>query len=176
MIGQHQHFGRAGDHVDAHRAENLFLCCRHKGIARTDNLGDRGDGLCAIGQGCNGLRPADTVNLGNTGEPCSGQNQGIEDPVRTGNNHDNALNPGNLCRHGVHQHRAWIAGAATGHIKADRFNRRPARAQTDTQFIFVIIIPGHLPGVMLADTLVRQFQRLHGLFVDLAKGRVNFIG
>ena len=67
-IGEHQHFRRAGDHVDADRAEDAALGGRHIGVAGPDDLGDRGDGLGAIGERRDRLRAADAVNLVDAGE------------------------------------------------------------------------------------------------------------
>ncbi len=41
-IGDDQHLGRSGDHVDAHRAEHLALGGGDIGIAGPHDLGDRG--------------------------------------------------------------------------------------------------------------------------------------
>ena len=43
LVGEDQHLGRAGDHVDADRAEHQPLGRRHIGVAGTDDLGDRLD-------------------------------------------------------------------------------------------------------------------------------------
>ena len=40
-VGDDQHLGRAGDHVDADRAEDLALGGRDIGVAGADDLGDR---------------------------------------------------------------------------------------------------------------------------------------
>ena len=62
-VGDHQHLGRAGDHVDADRAEDLALGGRDIGIAGADDLGDRADRLGAIGERGDRLRAADAVDL-----------------------------------------------------------------------------------------------------------------
>ena len=62
-VGDHQHFRRAGDHVDADRAEHLALGGRDIGVAGADDLGDRADGLGAIGKRGDRLRAADAVDL-----------------------------------------------------------------------------------------------------------------
>src|SRR5262249_56714157 len=48
LVGQHQHLGRTGDHVDADLAEHQPLRRRHVGVARADDLVDRRDGGGAI--------------------------------------------------------------------------------------------------------------------------------
>jgi hypothetical protein len=52
-----------GDHVDADLAEHLALGGGDIGIAGADDLGDRRDGVGAIGQRGHGLRAADAVDL-----------------------------------------------------------------------------------------------------------------
>ena len=50
LVGDDQHFGRAGDHVDADGAEDLALGGGDIGVARPDDLVDRRDGLGAVGE------------------------------------------------------------------------------------------------------------------------------
>ncbi len=50
LVGDDEHFRGAGNHVDPDGAENLALGGGDIGIARTDDLGDRGDRLRAIGE------------------------------------------------------------------------------------------------------------------------------
>ena len=40
LVGEDQHFRRAGDHVDADLAEDAALGRRHPGVAGADDLGD----------------------------------------------------------------------------------------------------------------------------------------
>jgi hypothetical protein len=49
FVGNHQHLGRPGNHVNADSPEHLALGFGHIGIARPDDLGDRGDGAGAEG-------------------------------------------------------------------------------------------------------------------------------
>ena len=77
VIGNDQHLGRTGDHVDIDRAERQLLGCRNKGVARTNDLVHLRDKARAVGQRGNRLRAAD----GNNG-----------------------IYTGNLGRNGVHQH------------------------------------------------------------------------
>ncbi len=77
VVGKHEDLGRSGEQVDADPAEQLALRLRDKGIARTNDLVDRLDGLRPIGQCCNRLCPANPVNFVNTGNPCGGQNQRV---------------------------------------------------------------------------------------------------
>ena len=67
-VGDDQHLGRAGDHVDADLAEHLALGRRHIGVARPDDLGDRRDRRGAIGERRDRLRAADAIDLVDAGE------------------------------------------------------------------------------------------------------------
>ena len=67
-VGDDQHFGRAGDHVDADGAEDLALGGGDIGVAGADDLADRLDGLGAVGERADRLRAADAVDLGDAGD------------------------------------------------------------------------------------------------------------
>ena len=59
--------------------------------------------------------------------PAGGGKHGrIDGAARGRHDDDDTLDAGDLGRHGIHQHRARIAGRAAGHIEADRFDSRPA--------------------------------------------------
>ena len=77
-VGDDQHFRRAGDHVDADRAEHLPLGGRDIGIARPDDLGDRPDRLGAVGKRGDRLRAADPVDLRHAGEIGGDQHQRVD--------------------------------------------------------------------------------------------------
>ena len=62
-VGDDQHFGRAGDHVDADRAEHLPLGRGDIGVAGADDLGDRAYRFRAVGERGDRLRAADAVDL-----------------------------------------------------------------------------------------------------------------
>ena len=147
-VGDHQHFRRPGDHVDADRAEHLALGGGDIGIAGADDLGDRPDRLGAIGKGGDRLRAADAVDLRNAGDIGRHQHQRIDDAARRRHHHDDALDAGHPGRHGVHQHRARIARRAARHIEPDRLDRRPARAEFDAGGIGIAVVLRLLPLVM----------------------------
>jgi hypothetical protein len=50
--------GGSGDHLDTHVAEHQSLGRGHVGVARAHDLVDAGNALRAVGQGSDGLRPA----------------------------------------------------------------------------------------------------------------------
>ena len=57
------HLRRAGHHVDADLAEHLALGGGDIGVAGADDLGDRRDGLGAVGERGDRLRAADAIDL-----------------------------------------------------------------------------------------------------------------
>ena len=70
-IGEHDDLGRPGDHVDADDAEHPPLGRRDIGVAGADDLGDRRDGLGAVGERGDRLRAADAVDFVDAGDACA---------------------------------------------------------------------------------------------------------
>ena len=68
VVGDHQHFRRAGDHVDADLAEHLPLGGGDIGVAGADDLRHRRDRRRAVGQRRHRLRAADAIDLGDAAE------------------------------------------------------------------------------------------------------------
>ena len=62
------HLRRPGDHVDADLAEHLPLGGGDVGVARPDDLVDRGDALGAVGKRRDRLGAADAIDLVDAGE------------------------------------------------------------------------------------------------------------
>ena len=77
VVGEDQNFRRAGDHVDADLAEDAALGGCDKGVAGTDDLGDRSDGPGAIGERGDRLRAADAVDLVDAGERAAARTSGL---------------------------------------------------------------------------------------------------
>ena len=119
-VGDDQDLGRAGDQVDADRAEDQPLGRGDVGIARSHDLGDRRDGGGAVGQRGDRLGAADPVDLVDAGQPGGDEDQRVDAAVRRRRDHDDALDAGDLGRHGVHQDGARIGRGAAGHVEADR--------------------------------------------------------
>ncbi|OWK26566.1 hypothetical protein AJ87_05735 [Rhizobium yanglingense] len=119
LVCDYQHFRRAGDHVDADRAEDLALGGGNIGVARAGDLCDRCDRLRAVGERGNSLRTADTVDLRNTGKLGRSKYGRIDLTARCRHRNDDALDACDLCRHRIHQHRARIACCAARHVEAD---------------------------------------------------------
>ncbi|MNU84774.1 hypothetical protein D3C71_745010 [compost metagenome] len=175
LVGNDKHFRRPGDHVDADSAENLALCGGHIGIAGADDLGDRRDGFRAIGKRCHGLCAANTIDFLDACDTRGGKHRRIDRAAIGRHDHDDTFHAGNLCRHGVHQHRAWVAGRAAGHIKAHGFDRRPARAEAHADIVLVDIVLRHLPRMVFFDTPGSKFKRLDHAPVDGGKGCIDLI-
>ena len=127
VVGDDQHFGWAGDHVDADGAEDLALGSGDIGVAGADDLGDRRDGGGAVGQRADRLGAADAVDLGDAGDLRGGQHRVVDLAARRGDDHGDAGDAGDVRRHGVHQHARRIGGEAARHIDADGFDRGPDR-------------------------------------------------
>ena len=77
-VGDDQDLARAGDHVDADRAEHLALGGGDVGVARPDDLGDRRDRRRAVGERGDRLGAADAVDLVDAGEPGGGEHQRVD--------------------------------------------------------------------------------------------------
>ncbi len=103
-----QNFRGARNHVDADTPEDPALGSRDKGVAGAGDLVNRGNGLRAIGQGCNRLRAADAIDGIDPGDACGQQHQRVHHPVGHGAADDQMFNPGNPCRNGIHHHRRRV--------------------------------------------------------------------
>ena len=82
LVGEHEHLGGAGEHVDAHVAHHELLGGGDVRVARTDDLVDARDGVGAIGERGDRLSAADLVDLGDTGLRGGGQRVGVHRAVR----------------------------------------------------------------------------------------------
>ncbi|ENN87541.1 hypothetical protein RHSP_44317 [Rhizobium freirei PRF 81] len=168
LVGDDEHFRRAGDHVDADGAEHLAFGRGHIGIAGTGDLGDRLDRFGAIGKRRNRLRAADAVDFFDAGHAGGRKDGWIDRAVLGRHDDDDAIDPGDLGRHGIHQHRARIARRAAGYIETNGLDRRPARAEADAEIVLIDIVLGQLPAVMRFDAGGSDLQRAqnfrrHGL-------------
>ena len=67
-VGEHEDLARAGDHVDADRAEDAPLGARHVGVAGAGDLVHRGDRRRAVGQRADRLRAADREDAIDAGD------------------------------------------------------------------------------------------------------------
>ena len=83
-IGDHQHLGRTGDHIDADRAEDAALGGRDIGIARTGDLVDRRDRRGAVSERRDRLRAADAIDLADAGDRAAASTSGLSAPPGDG--------------------------------------------------------------------------------------------
>ena len=137
-VGEDEDLGRAGDHVDADPAEDAPLGRGDVGIARSHDLVDRRNRRGAVGKGGDRLRAADPIDLGDPEHLGGGKNERVENPVRRRHRHDQPLDPGDLGRDRVHQHRGGVGRRAARHIKPDRFDRPPTLAEPHPERVDII--------------------------------------
>ena len=104
-VGDDQDLRWAGDHVDADPAKDPPLGRRDIGVAGSDDLVDRLDRRRSIGERRDRLCAADPIDFVDPDQPGGGENQRVEDAIRRRHRHDQPLDPGDLCRDRVHQHR-----------------------------------------------------------------------
>jgi len=163
LVGDDPPLRRAGDAVDAHRAEHEALGGGDVGVAGPDDLGDGRDGLRAVRERRHGLGAADAIDLLDAGQLGRGQHQRIQLAVGRGHHHDDARHAGDLGGDGVHEHGAGIGGQAPRHIEPDGFDRRPAPAELDAHLIGVALVHRQLAGVVLGNTVGRDLQSVQCL-------------
>ena len=162
-IGHHQDLRRAGDHVDADPAEDPALGRRDIGVAGPDDLVDRRDRRGAVGQRRDRLRAADPVDFVDPAQARRRQHQRVEHPVRRRHHHHQPLDPGDLGRDRVHQHRGRVGGGAARHVKPGARQRSPAHAEPHAAGIDVVDTLRQLLPVEALDPLGGEAQRRHRL-------------
>ena len=118
-VGNHQHLGGAGDHVDVHQSKHLPLGLGHIGVAGAHDLVHLGHRFRPVGQSGHRLRPAHFEDAGDPGQLGRRQDGGADLPVpsRRGG-HNDLPHPGDVGGDGVHQHGGGVGGGAPGHIDA----------------------------------------------------------
>ena len=128
-IGNHQHFAGARQGIDRDPPVDRFFGQGHIEIARTANDVHPRDGFRAVGQRSDGLGATDPIDLVDAREVRGGQDGGVDATVGTGRgDHDHPLHSSHLRGNGVHQHRARVAGTASGHVQTGALHRPPAPA------------------------------------------------
>ena len=160
LVGEDQHLGGPGDHVDADLAEDEPLGGRHIGVAGPDDLGDRRDGRGAVGERRHRLGAADAVDLVDAGKLRRRQHQRRQLAAGRRHHHDQARHAGHLGGHRVHQHRRRIGGGAARDIEADRLDRGPARAELDPERVGEALVLGQLAAVIGLDAVAGERQRI----------------
>ena len=158
-IGDDQHFGRAGDHVDAHGAEHAALGSRHVGIAGADDLVDLGNGLRAIGQRRHRLRATDREHPVDAGDRRRRQHQRIALAIRRRHDHDQLTDTRHLGRYGVHEYRTGVSRPAARYVQPDAVERRDDLPEPGAIEFGEFPALRQLPHVIALDTLCRHFER-----------------
>ncbi len=74
-VGNDEDFGGSRDHVDPHPAHHLPLGLRHPAVSRPHDLVHPGDGPGPVGQGGDGLGPADPEDPGDPGQGAGGEHR-----------------------------------------------------------------------------------------------------
>ena len=161
--GDDKDLRRPSDHVDADAAKDPPLRGRDIGVARPDDLVDRGDRRGAVGERCHRLGTTDAVDLGDAGEASRGEDKRIEHAVRRRHGHDHALDLGDLGRDRVHQHRGGIGRSAARHVEPDRGERPPALAEPHAFGVDIVDLRRQLLPVKALDPLGGEFKRGNGL-------------
>ena len=156
-VGDDQHFGGTGHHVDADGAEHAALGAGDVGVAGADDLVHLRNGLRAVGQRADGLGAADGEHAIDAGQMRRGQHQFVPLAARRRHHHDEFLDARHLGGNGVHQHRTRIGRLAAGHVEADAIERRDLLAQARAVGFGVVPGLGLLPLVVAADARGGRF-------------------
>ena len=90
--------------------------------------------------------------------------------------HHDPLDPRDLGRQDVHQHRRRIGRAAAGDIDARGIDRTPARAEPGAGGIAIIAVLGQLRGVIGPDTRRREVERAPQFGCQRRIGRSAILG
>ena len=130
VIRQHDHFTRAGQHVNGHLAEYLPLSQGDKQVPRPDDHVDRGNAFDAIGQGGHRLSAAHPVHFVDSQLAAGRQQITVVSALGCGwNHHGNFRHGGGLGRANGHQHRGRICGRSSRNANSHPTNRAIAQAQ-----------------------------------------------
>ncbi len=126
-VGQDEHLGGTGDHVDAHVAHHLPLGFGHPAVARPDDLVHSWNGGGPERERADRLGPADLEDAGDPGERAGRENR-VGHAVG-GNHRDDFPDPGHDGRHRVHDDRARIGRLPPRHVEAHAVDRRHPHTQ-----------------------------------------------
>ena len=174
LISDDAHLGGACDHVDSHIARHDLLRGGDVGVARTGDLGNRLDGLGAVGKRADSLGAADRVDLGHASDLAGGEDSGIERAVlRRGRHAGDALDTRDRCGNGVHEHGGGVERAPTGNVDAYGFERghlraddRPVLARGDPALLLLALVE-------LADLRGGMLERGDRFCVALGSGGID---
>ena len=159
LVGQYQHFGWPGNHVDTDFAKYQTLCSGNVGIAGSDNLGDRRDTFGAVSQRSHSLCTSDAVNLVDARKFGRRQYQRTEFAIGRRHHHCEPRHTGDLGRDGIHENGRWIGGRAARYIKANRLDRCPLCAELDSNGVREALFCWFLTAVVSLDAIAREPER-----------------
>ena len=174
LISDDAHLRGACDHVDSHIARHDLLRGGDVGVARAGDLGDRFDGLGAVGKRADSLSAADRVDLGHAGDLAGGEDGGIERAVLGRGRHaGDALDTRDRCGDGVHEHGGGVERAPAGNVDAYGFERghlraddRPVLARGDPALLLLALVE-------LADLRGGMLERGDRFCVALGSGGID---
>ena len=122
-VGYDHYLARAGDHVDIDQTEHLSFCLGNKGVTRSDDLVDLRNGLSTVSESGNSLRAADLKDAVNSGDPCRGENGGVDlTRAHRGRSYAELTATGKLCGYAVHQNGGGIRGSSARNVQTDSFD------------------------------------------------------
>ena len=160
-VGEDQHLGGAGDHVDADASEHQALGRRHIGVAGPHDLGHRPRWSRSH------RRAPPPPARRRPGRPrprrracAAASTSGLSFPVRRRHHHDDARNARHLGGHRIHQHRRRIGRGAARHIEPDRLDGGPAMAELHPESVGEALVTRQLAAVIGLDALARERERV----------------
>ena len=161
VIGDHEHFTRAGGGVD----RDLALGCHQAlgrgdpGVAGPDDLAHRGHGRGAIGQRGDRARATDREHPAHAGDGRGRQQHGIRLAVgRRWRAQHNVAHARDARRHRAHEHAARVARTAAGCIDADPFERFRAPSDAHAGLGLAHALGRHAGLVCARDVARRAFE------------------
>ena len=180
VVGNDQHLGGPGDHVDIHRAEGELFRRRDKRIARADDLIHLRDDARTVGQRGDRLHAADRDHLVYASDPGRRKHLAAHVIGRRGD-HDDLAHARDLSGDGVHQHAGRIRCRAARHV--DAHARQPAHGLAEGLPRRTLPLPrfGEHLLVVVADVGRGLFQRADelrraGTIRLVQHGRLDHVG
>ncbi len=159
-VGNNDHLAGAGDRIDVDVAVDGFFGQRHEQVSRADDLVHRPDALDAVGQGRDGLCPADAINLADAQLVAGGQQVDVVGAERCGGRHHGQLaHASRLGRNGRHQHGRGIGRRAAGHADADPIERKVALLQVAAVRAGDFHVLGNQGALKLEDVVANAADR-----------------
>ena len=164
VVGEHEHFGRAGGRIDDDVAGDLGLGLGHPAVSGPDDRVDPGHGLGPVGEGRDRTGSAEREQAVGSGDRARGEHLGGRASVRPGGRaHDDLPDAGSSGGHDAHQHRARVGRAAAGRVDAGPVHRDRHAGHAHAGFDFDRHFARDLRRVERADVPGRPLERgAHG--------------